>query len=339
MWMGIIVLALRLMLAALFAVAAVAKLADPRGSARALSELGLPSALTTPARVLLPVLELAVALSLVVPALARVGAAGALVLLLMFSAAAAWALAHGRRPDCHCFGGLHSRAIGPGLLVRNGLFSAVAGVVVWYGPGDGLSWWLSPLTPVVAVVIVGLGALVTAQAWLAINLLRQNGRILMRLEVHPGLDPSAGPAAGLPIGSRAPEFPLLDVAGHLTTGASLPDAAPVMVVVFTAPGCGPCHALLPELASWQREHAGRLGMAVISHGSADQAESIAAEYELSGMLADPSGATARAYRVHGTPTAVLIDAQGRIASPLTEGPDAIRRLITDIVHRPLPLHR
>jgi thiol-disulfide isomerase/thioredoxin len=192
---------------------------------------------------------------------------------------------------------------------------------------------------VVAVVIVGLGALVTAQGWLAINLLRQNGRILMQLKVHPGLDPSAGPAAALPIGSRAPEFPLLDVAEQLTTGASLPDAAPVTVVVFTAPGCGPCHALLPELASWQREHAGRLGVAVISHGSADQVEAIAAEYELSGMLPDPRGATARAYRVHGTPTAVLIDAQGRIASPLTEGADAIRRLIADIVHRPLPLRR
>lgn len=43
----------------------------------------------------------------------------AAVLLAVFTGAVVRALAQGRRPPCACFGGLSSRPIGPGTVVRN----------------------------------------------------------------------------------------------------------------------------------------------------------------------------------------------------------------------------
>ena len=43
---------------------------------------------------------------------------------------------------------------------------------------------------------------------------------------------------------------------------------PVMLV-SSDPGCGPCTALLPEIARWQREHATRMSIASISQGPAE----------------------------------------------------------------------
>ena len=68
----------RLLLAAVFAVAGLAKLADREGSERALKVFGLPAPLASPFAILLPVAELAVAVALLPVATAWFGALGAL---------------------------------------------------------------------------------------------------------------------------------------------------------------------------------------------------------------------------------------------------------------------
>lgn len=50
----------------------------------------------------------------------------AVALFAAFSGLIAWRLAQGQRPPCACFGSLSVRPIGPGHLVRNGVFIAVA---------------------------------------------------------------------------------------------------------------------------------------------------------------------------------------------------------------------
>jgi hypothetical protein len=47
------------------------------------------------------------------------GAVAALALLALFLAAIAFSFARGRRPDCHCFGQLHSAPIGSRTVIRN----------------------------------------------------------------------------------------------------------------------------------------------------------------------------------------------------------------------------
>ena len=117
--MSAICLALRLILAATFVVAGVAKLGDREGSRQAVSEFGLPDRLAGPISIMVPLAELAAAALLIGTSTARVGAALALALLVAFCAAIARSMLRGEAPECHCFGQLHSAPAGPKTLARN----------------------------------------------------------------------------------------------------------------------------------------------------------------------------------------------------------------------------
>src|SRR5918911_2402278 len=210
--MEILLLLARLLLAVVFVVAGLAKLADRAGSRQALVGFGLPAVLAAPLGLLLPLAELAVAVALLPTTTAWWGALGALALLLLFVVGIGFNLARGRTPDCHCFGQLHSEPVGRPTLARNGILAAIAGFVVWQGQHNaGLSAvsWLGTLTAaawvglIVGIIVLGLLA---AEGWLLAQLLQQNGRLLQRLETvesHLGIV-NSGPAQGLPVGAPAP---------------------------------------------------------------------------------------------------------------------------------------
>src|SRR5215208_582186 len=125
--MDVVLLIARLLLASVFAVAGVAKLADREGSRQAIVDFGVPKALAAPLGLLLPLGELTVAATLLPAPTAWWGALGALALLLVFVVGISVNLARGRKPDCHCFGQLHSAPAGWKTLARNGVLAAVAG--------------------------------------------------------------------------------------------------------------------------------------------------------------------------------------------------------------------
>ena len=128
--MDIVLLLARLLLAGVFIVAGAAKLADRTGSRQGIIDFGVPATLAAPLGILLPLAELAVAAALIPTATAWWGAVGALGLLLVFVLGIAVNLARGRKPDCRCFGQLHSAPAGWKTLARNGAPAAVAGFVV-----------------------------------------------------------------------------------------------------------------------------------------------------------------------------------------------------------------
>src|SRR4051812_44929918 len=109
------ILAARLILAAVFLVAGLAKLRDLEGSREAARGFGAPAFVGT----LLPFAELATAGLLLPRATASAGAIAAATLLALFVAAIARAIARGEAPDCHCFGALHSEPAGARTLARN----------------------------------------------------------------------------------------------------------------------------------------------------------------------------------------------------------------------------
>jgi uncharacterized membrane protein YphA (DoxX/SURF4 family) len=84
-----LVLASRLLVAVVFAVAAVAKLTDREGTREAMGAFGAPDRLAPVLALTLPAVELGVTGLLVFSATALAGAIGALLLLLLFSAAIA----------------------------------------------------------------------------------------------------------------------------------------------------------------------------------------------------------------------------------------------------------
>jgi uncharacterized membrane protein YphA (DoxX/SURF4 family) len=128
--MGPLVTACRLALAAVFAVAAVGKLRDRPAVAAAAEGLGVARTWSAPVAIALPVVEGAVAVSLLVGATAVTGAAVALFLLVVFTVLVARNVARGRRPPCLCFGQSSGSPMGPGTVVRNLLLMAPAIVVV-----------------------------------------------------------------------------------------------------------------------------------------------------------------------------------------------------------------
>lgn len=363
--MDTVLLLVRLFLAGVFSVAAVAKLADLSGSKEAMRNFGLPERLASPAGIALPLAELAVAALLLPQATAWWGALGALALLLAFIAGIGVNLAQGRTPDCHCFGQLHSAPAGLPTVARNSGLAALAGFVLWQGwddPGLSMIAWADDLSTGETVALgVGLLALVLVAmvGWLTIQLLQQNGRLLTRIEAleatreaggqiagraaKAGLEASdaglpVGTTAGLPVGTTAPAFSLSALEGETVTLDRLRAGGKPVVLVFTDPGCGPCHALMPEIGRWQQNHGQSLTLALVSRGTREANAAEVREHGISRVLLQQDREVAQAYQSIATPSAVLIHPDGTIGAPTALGSEAIRSLIrTEMV--PLPTTR
>jgi hypothetical protein len=119
----------RLVLAGVFVVSAVAKLADRGGVRRAIVAFGAPERAAGAIGWLAICAELVVAVALFSGRGRAAGAIGALALVGVFSAVLATALARGRTAECRCFGRLSARELGWRSLTRNLLLAALAGYV------------------------------------------------------------------------------------------------------------------------------------------------------------------------------------------------------------------
>ena len=170
--MSELLLVARCGLAIVFAVAAIAKLADIAGFRQTLAEFGVPLRAARAGAIAIPVAELAAAALLVPTATAQIGAALASVLLAGFCLGIARVLRRGEQPDCNCFGKAHTKPVGPGTLARNGALGAAAGLVALAGPGAAVGG---------SVLAIGLAAVIAAQVWLSWQLFRQHGRLLARV--------------------------------------------------------------------------------------------------------------------------------------------------------------
>jgi peroxiredoxin len=211
--------------------------------------------------------------------------------------------------------------------------------------------WLGHLTPLQLLgvsggaVALGLLALLGLEGWALVNLLRQNGRLLLRVETlearleGAGAAPApapvpAAPEPGLPVGTPAPAFSLSGLYGETLTLDALRAAGKPVLLAFTDPHCGPCQALLPELGAWQREHAARLTVAPISRGTPEANRAKSTEHGLMNVLLQQGNEVAAAYQVAGTPGAVVVNPNGTVGSPLALGADAIRALVARTVGTP-----
>lgn len=354
--MDLILVAFRLLLAGIFFTAGLTKLVDRNGSLQAIRNFGITSRLAAPLTILLPLSELVIATALLSAVGAWWGSLGALGLLLIFMVGIVVNLAKGRTPNCHCFGQLYSKPIGWSTLARNGVFAAIAGLIVWQGSGYiGLSI-IGLLITVTNIPLVGflfgiavLGILAT-QSWFIMHLLRQQGRLLLRIETLEGrLDqtnptPSKStvpttPERGLPIGAKAPAFRLTSESGVLVSLETLLSPQKPLLLVFIDPGCGPCTALLPQVARWQSEYATKLTIALISRNPSKLKQSKGQEYEgLNFLLVQKNWEVSESYQVNSTPTAVLIQPDGTLGSPLAMGREPIENLVTSLVKPSLLLH-
>src|SRR5215208_6910540 len=287
--MDVLLLAARLILAAVFVVSGISKLLDLSGSEAAMRSFGVPERFTRAGGIVLPIAELVIAVLLIPTATARWGALLALILLAVFVAGISYSLSRGRKFDCHCFGQLTSSEIGPTTLIRNAALAVLAAFVAVSGFANdnvGLALTevfqgLSAFEWVMLTIGVILLAALAGVSWLLVHLLGQNGRLLVRIDrIEAALEDAEIEIAdddeddeedeeeeGLAVGAPAPAFSLSGLYGETMTLDSLRAAAKPVLLLFTDPSCGPCNAMMGDVGKWQRDLSEKLTIAVISRGS------------------------------------------------------------------------
>ncbi|MGH9002985.1 MAG: TlpA family protein disulfide reductase, partial [Acidimicrobiia bacterium] len=176
------------------------------------------------------------------------------------------------------------------------------------------------------VLLVGVVAL---QGFVLVQVMRQQGRLVLRLDALEALvgGVDAGDRPGLPVGAPAPTFALPDPWGATVILEELLARGRPVLLLFADPGCGPCNELFPDIARWQRDWRDAITITVVSAGNAEANRAKATEHGLVHLAVQNRREVASAYATTATPSAVLVAPDGRVASPLVAGGDAIWKLL------------
>ena len=149
--------------------------------------------------------------------------------------------------------------------------------------------------------------------------------------------PKQAPAAGAPasrIGQAAPSFSLPDLEGKIVGLDDLTESGRETLLVFWNPGCGFCKRMTGDLATWEtNQPANAPQLLFVSTGTPE------ANLEMglhSRMVLDQGFATGRSFGASGTPSAVLIDREGEIASDVAVGAPGVMALANGEKLAPAP---
>lgn len=319
--MSLIIALVRLLLSAVFGVAGVTKLLDQPGTREAVINFGAPKSFAPSVAIALPLVELAIAAGLLFTPTAWWSALAALFVLGLFVIAIGVNLARGKTHECHCFGQIYSRPLGWPTLVRNMVFALTAVLVLWNGQefqtnvvstiqqaAVELSTWQG--------LLLALGVLIAAAGGFYFQ--RRRTREAVQQKMEP---------AGLPLDSEAPAFDLPAYDGGRISLAQLVSIGKPILLIFTNPKCGPCIHLFKEIKDWQTAHNDQLTITLVTIGTIKDNFVNVARNGLGQVLLQEKNEVAKLYGARATPTAVMVNPEGRIASRVAGGAEDIRTLL------------
>ena len=149
-------------------------------------------------------------------------------------------------------------------------------------------------------------------AWIGYHLMRQNGRLLLRLEaietqltqlgsvpaLHPAPRVVSSPAQGLPLGSVGPEFALPNLAGQRHTLSQWRGQR--LLLIFFSPHCGFCLQMAPALSLLPVKGANRQPLPlVVTTGDAETNRQLVTAHDLRGpVLLQEQMEVAATYQAH-----------------------------------------
>jgi peroxiredoxin len=129
-------------------------------------------------------------------------------------------------------------------------------------------------------------------------------------------------AAAEKIGEPAPEVKLPDLEGNTVELEHFKGEETLLL--FWNPGCGFCQQMLPDLKEWEAQAPeGTPKLLLISAGSEEANKEMGLA---SRVLLDQNFAVGQAFGASGTPSAVLVDAEGKVASDIAVGAPAVMEL-------------
>ncbi|HEY5885347.1 MAG TPA: MauE/DoxX family redox-associated membrane protein [Pyrinomonadaceae bacterium] len=322
--MALVIALVRLMLSLVFGVAGITKLADQKGTRDAVMNFGAPKPFAPSVALVLPLLELAIAVGLLFSATAWLSALVALLVLAFFVVAISINLAQGKAHACHCFGQIYSRPLGWPTLARNIVFALAAGLVIWNG-----AEFQPPLFPTIS------GAFGALSSWQLVGFIAVAviaGGIYLRRRKAMRTDELQEQPTGLAVGSPAPEFDLPAYEGGQTSLSQLLALGKPVLLIFTNPKCFPCIKLFKEIADWQVGHNDQLTITLLTFGTIKDNFVNVARNGLGQVLLQQKNEVLKLYGARVTPAAVIVDTEGRIFSKVAAGADEIRALLKGHVH-------
>jgi hypothetical protein len=235
-------------------------------------------------------------------------------------------LRRGDEAECRCFGRLSDGPVDRRSLVRTVALAAIAAavaVVGWNDPGASPVGWLGGLSTteaLLAAAIVVLAIVAAGQGAFSWQLLRQQGRLLGRIDELEGALGLVGKVRGDEVDAS-----LLDADDRVVPLADLVAGEGETVVMFTDSGCGACEPLLPLLGQAQR--IGRPRIVVVGSGDRDADVAKAAEHGIEGMLFQNAFDASSAVGVRGFPGAVTLGPEGSLLAAPALGAEAVRTVL------------
>lgn len=326
------VLLVRIAIIAVLVVSGTAKLRDREGTAEAMIGFSVPLRFVSLGSVLLPILELALASGLVFAGTVLPASILTTMLFLVFAIAVGRVVMAGENLECHCFGQLSSGPITGVTLTRNVVLTMFAAVVWWWAQvEDATNIWDGWSGELGVVAAITLGFAVMGN--LLLRLWQNQLALIERVEELQAMIP-AGRAASPPIEdsfARVVEgIKVKTVEGESLPVASLKQKNSPAMLVFVSSGCRACNALMPDLATWQQEFDGLMPIHVIGTGDHHQVIEKTAENRIQQVYFRDGNALDTALKVHGNPTAVLVDHDGFVRAKPMLGGNAIRRAIEEL---------
>jgi peroxiredoxin len=205
-------------------------------------------------------------------------------------------------------------------------------------------------------LIVGIALpwlLIVFGGWLFTQFLRQNGRLLLRLEAiedyldrmadtqedrnaagngHRPLSESRLNRDGLPKGTSAPDFRLPRLDGGELSLSEL--RGKQVLLVFSDPHCGPCDALAPELEKAYRQKP-EVQVLMVSRGEVAENRKKVKQHRLTfPIVLQRKWEISKLYAMFATPIAYLIDEEGSTTTEVAVGEEAILGLISGTIPEP-----
>jgi peroxiredoxin len=179
--------------------------------------------------------------------------------------------------------------------------------------------------------------LIALGTWLGYQLVRQNGRILLRLEsIEKQLKPRAADkrrsADGLTVGTAAPDFELPDLMGVRHKLSEFHGQN--VLLIFFNPNCGFCTKMAAALAALPAEGGDQRAIPiVVTTGDAEENRKLVERYGIRCLvLLQERMEVAEKFRAQGTPMGYRIDGAGRIASQLAVGAEPLLQLAAMAPH-------